>query len=83
MMITSAGRQELEDHVFSIGTDYQAGSVIEYVAYGNVTRQVEVTSVDPDIKNGREGFDGVVTSRPDAGLPVWGYSSQVTRVITK
>jgi len=64
------------------GTDYTVGSVIEYASFGPL-RRVKVVAVDPDVKNGRPGFDGTIVSGPEDGQPAWGYDSQVTRVISR
>ena len=70
------------------GVDYAEGSVIEYEPYGHRgPRRVKVDIVDPAIKNGRPGFDGVIVRSPAgdlrAGEPVWGYDSQITEVISR
>lgn len=61
--------------------DYQVGSIIEYQNFGGKTVRVRVIDRDPDVKDGRPGFDGEVTGGPDKGVTVWGYDEQVTRVI--
>jgi len=67
--------------------DYAEGSVIEYVSFEGARRRVKVDIVDPAIKNGRPGFDGVIVRSPAgdlrAGEPVWGYDSQITEVISR
>jgi len=69
------------------GSDYTEGSVIEYEAFGGVRRRVKVETVEPDVKNGRPGFDGVIVSAPAGDLPagqsVWGYDDQITEVISR
>ena len=42
-------------------------------------RRVKVTARDPDIKNGRPGFDGQTDTALEWG--VWGYDDQVVRVV--
>lgn len=65
------------------GRDYVAGGVIEYRAFGGSSRTVTVETVDSDIKRGKPGFIGTVTSGPEAGLACWGYDDQVTRVVSR
>jgi hypothetical protein len=64
--------------------EYEVGSVIEYKAFGEV-RTVTVANRYTDIKNGRPGFDGRCYVREGGIGPlymsVWGYDSQITRVI--
>lgn len=63
---------------------YTAGSVIEYTPFGGGTRRVRVAGTDSDIKNGRPGFDGVLVNAGDVtGMEVWGYDSQITRILTR
>lgn len=73
------------------GADYTEGSVIEYASFGPL-RRVQVESVDPGIHKGRPGFDGIIVSSDDPsdyeflvanGSRVWGYDSQITRVISR
>lgn len=63
--------------------DYSAGDIIEYIPYGGRLRRVRVDSRDPDIKNGRAGFDGVVVDGDEQGFTVWGYDSQIKRIVTR
>lgn len=63
--------------------DYKAGNLIEYAAFGGERRIVRVTVKEPDIKNGRPGFDGVVESTRGIGQSVWGYDSQITRIVAR
>jgi hypothetical protein len=58
--------------------DYKVGDVIEYQTFTGNRRRVLVEYRDPDIKNGRPGFDGVSLS--EDGMGVWGYDSQIVRV---
>jgi hypothetical protein len=57
------------------------GARIGYKPFLGGLRMVTVTLVDPDIRNGRPGFEGVVdgvTDPDDAG--VWGYADQIIRI---
>jgi hypothetical protein len=63
--------------------DYEAGDVIEYTAFGRLTRVAAVEERDPEIKNGQPGFYGSVTGGPENGLWVWGYDDQITRVVSR
>lgn len=67
------------DSKFEQEHGFGVGSIIEYGSFGGDTRRVEVTYVDHDIKNGRPGFDGTIVGSDDGD--VWGYCSQVTRVV--
>lgn len=58
--------------------NYKVGSIIEYETFTGQVRRVKVTGKDSDIKNGRPGFDGVIQGN---GMSVWGYDSQITRVL--
>lgn len=64
------------------GADYTEGSVIECATFGDYKRQVKVQEAGP-VKHGRPGFSGHVTDGPEEGLAVWGYDSQVTKVISR
>lgn len=84
--------------MFGQEVSYQVGDVIE-VSMGRTCRFVKVDavySVDPDaawddddqgVKNGEPGFDGTVvkggTDGSAPGASVWGYSSQVVRVVVR
>ncbi len=57
--------------------EYEAGDVIWYRPFGGGLRRVIVTERLADVKHGRPGFDGVVASRPEKGLAVWGYDDQI------
>lgn len=64
--------------------DYSIGSIIEYRTFTGGLRRVRVTEKDDDIKNGRAGFGGELTV-PDPDMPgdgVWGYDSQIVRVVS-
>jgi hypothetical protein len=60
--------------------EVQAGDVIIYRTYSGENRQVLVSSVSSDIKNGRAGFDGAIVG--DSENLVWGYCSQIVRFIS-
>lgn len=60
--------------------EVQAGDVIIYRTYSGEDRQVLVSSVSSDIKNGRAGFDGAIVG--DCENLVWGYCSQIVRFIS-
>jgi hypothetical protein len=59
---------------------YETGDVITYRAFGKVLRTVRVSTREPDVKNGRPGFDGQVIDGPERGTDVWGYDSQIEEV---
>lgn len=62
----------------SISTlNYTIGSIIEYRSTLGELRMVEVTDRDENVKNGRPGFEGDTRD----GEGVWGYDSQITRVV--
>ena len=64
--------------------DYLVGDVVEYVTVHGARRVVKVTSKSPNVRCGREGFDGVVldsTEQDHRRSRVWGYSTQVVRVM--
>jgi hypothetical protein len=60
--------------------EVQVGDVIIYRAYSGENREVLVSSVSDDIKNGRAGFDGAIVG--DSENLVWGYCSQIVRFIS-
>jgi len=64
---------------------YQEGDVIAYRTFGNgPPRLVEVESKEEDVKNGRPGFSGTcIAGGADAGMSVWGYDHQITRVVRR
>lgn len=63
---------------------YEVGDVVDYyTTFGDDLRTVMITDKEPDVKNGRPGFDGVVISGPEAGLSVWGYDWQIVAVHTR
>lgn len=53
--------------------------VATYYAFDGERREVRVTGVHQDIKDGRAGFDGIM---PD-GESVWGYASQVEHIVPR
>ncbi len=59
--------------------NYKVGDRIEQWCFGSPkhARIVTVTEKHADVKNGRAGFDGVM----DDGFTVWGYDSDVHRVL--
>jgi hypothetical protein len=59
--------------------DIQVGDVIIYEAFGGERREVEITQVYEDVKNGRPGFDGF---RHDNLQPIWGYCDQIVKYVS-
>jgi len=55
----------------------KVGDVIKYSPFGGGVREVVVTEVSADVKNGEPGFDGYLVGDPTH--EVWGYASQVIR----
>ncbi len=60
---------------------YRKGSIIEYKTFDGSRRKVLVTDRVPQIKNGKDGFDGLVLGGD--GDSVWGYDHQIIRVIAR
>ncbi len=60
---------------------YRKGSIIEYKTFDGSLRKVLVTERVPEIKNGKNGFDGLVLGMDDHS--VWGYDHQITRIIAR
>lgn len=60
--------------------DVQVGDVVLYETYGGERREVLVTYVSKDIKNGRAGFDGSLVNNPLKF--VWGYCDQIARFVS-
>jgi hypothetical protein len=60
--------------------NYKIGDRVFYYS-GGVVREVLVDEKESDIKNGCPGFGGTVLNDPDKGMSVWGYDSQIERVI--
>jgi len=65
--------------MFKTAEDVQVGDVIIYESLGYDRREIKVTSVSKDIKNGRAGFDGVTV---DGNQKVWGYCSQIVKYVS-
>jgi len=63
--------------------NYSAGSIIEYRTFDGSVRRILVTERIPEIKNGRDGFDGLVIGQNGYNGNVWGYDSQIIRVIAR
>lgn len=60
---------------------YRKGSIIEYRTYDGTFRKVLVKERVPEIKNGKDGFDGLVLGSDNH--TVWGYDHQIIRVIAR
>lgn len=61
---------------------YNIGSVIVYRSFGGSRRTVKVENMEDDIKNGRPGFDGtLIVNGEETDEGVWGYDSQIERVV--
>jgi hypothetical protein len=60
---------------------YRKGSIIEYKTFDGTLRKVLVTNRVPDIKNGKDGFDGLLLGKDESS--VWGYDHQIIRVIAR
>lgn len=76
----------------NIPLPYAVGDVLEYEPFGGGVRRVRVTLKEADVKHGEPGFCGVLVegSGFDAedtdgeeweGAGVWGYDSQILRVL--
>lgn len=61
--------------------DYSIGDTIVYRPFDGGARTVLVDEKESDIKGGRPGFGGTVTSGPDEGISVWGYDTQIVEVL--
>ena len=61
---------------------YSVGDIIEQHCFGMAhhARLVRVTARHKDVKNGRPGFDGFLAG---CALEVWGYDTDVFRVVLK
>lgn len=59
---------------------YNEGDIIVYRTATGL-RTVLVDYRDPDVKNGRPGFEGTVTEGAEKGRDVWGYDEQIVRVL--
>jgi hypothetical protein len=62
------------------GSYVEADDTIEYRPFAGPSRTVQVQAVYDNVKNGRPGFDAVVTSGPEKGEQVWGYADQISAV---
>jgi len=60
---------------------YRKGSIIEYRTFDGSLRKVLVKERVPEIKNGKDGFDGLVLGTDN--YTVWGYDHQIIRVIAR
>lgn len=62
---------------------YQVGDIIEYFPHGaDSPRRVRVTARSAETGNNYQpGFDGVLLGPVLPGLAVWGYDSQIVRVV--
>ena len=60
--------------------EVQVGDEVIYRTYSGENRQVIVTLVSDDIKNGCAGFDGVTVGDPEN--LVWGYCSQIVKFVS-
>ena len=60
---------------------YKVGDIIEQHCFGckESARLVRVTTKHSNVKNAKKGFDGVMVN---GGYTVWGYDSDVFRVVT-
>jgi hypothetical protein len=58
------------------------GDRVEYMPFGGPTRDVDITAVLADVKNGRPGFDAVVRGgwNDAPGDTVWGYAYQILTI---
>lgn len=60
--------------------NYSVGDIIEYRTFDDSVRMVRVTVKHADVKRGKPGFDGVLIA-PSPHPDVWGYDSQIVRVV--
>lgn len=56
------------------------GDVVWYRTFGGELRQVKVTGIDREGKNGRLVFDGQLMGDGNHGKMVWGYFGQIGRI---
>ena len=59
------------------------GDVIEYRPFGSTPRRVVVTALYAEIKNGKPGFDGIASGVDGDDNSYWGYTNQITAVISR
>ena len=62
---------------------YRKGSIIEYKTFDGSLRKVLVTAIIPNIKNKKDGFDGLVVGDGCGDYSVWGYDDQIIRVVVR
>tara|TARA_B100000287_G_C20375969_1_gene679593 strand:+ start:44 stop:238 length:195 start_codon:yes stop_codon:yes gene_type:complete len=62
---------------------YRKGSIIEYKTFDGSLRKVLVTDKVSDIKNGKNGFDGLIVGDGNGKFAVWGYDHQIIRVVVR
>jgi archaeosine-15-forming tRNA-guanine transglycosylase len=63
---------------------FGVGDVIKYITYDDTYRVVKVTGIEPEGKNGKDVFDGIVldtNGNTPPGNEVWGYHYQVVGVL--
>jgi hypothetical protein len=77
---TTTNPQEKREQMLKTAEQVQVGDVIIYRTWGGENRQVTVTLVSSDIKNGRAGFEGIVIGWP--ADYVWGYCSQIVKFVS-
>lgn len=68
--------------------NFGIGSIIEYSPFGGGTRRARVTLREAEGKNGRPTFDGVLLKQDNTPVEgddanVWGYDSQILRIVTR
>ena len=56
---------------------YKIGDIVKYRTFMGDYRYVRVTDKEDNIKNGKPGFDGVVSGTQET---VWGYDYQIVKV---
>ena len=68
-----------------IDKSYKEGDTVRYETFTGELRTARVTAKVPDIKNGKDGFDGVILgqSQSTSDAEVWGYDYQIIRVYCK
>jgi hypothetical protein len=67
--------------------DFEVGDVVVYATWGNEVRRTLVEFKQENIKNDRDGFDGVLVDSDNnriflngTTLGVWGYTDQIISV---
>jgi hypothetical protein len=72
-----------------IDKSYKEGDTVRYETFTGELRTVRVTAKVPEIKNGKDGFDGVIIEKSRSYIQstskeeVWGYDNQIIRVYCK